>query len=272
MNKSALASFALLALFAGCTNNPVGPDQTQVVLQGYLYAHEPVSDIQVATSMAIGGSDSVENPITNASVILTKNGTAYKLSPNSAQPGYYSYPGSDLTVGEGDSFSIEIDAAGRHISATTVVPPKPQQLALSMTTLRFQADSIRSTFAGTRTRLVGLDSGVVSWSNPAGDFYFVVIESVDPNRQLMRPDTLFTRRFISQPTDQSTYMINNNSILYTGLHVLRLYRVNKEYADLYRSRLQDSRTLNEPLTNVQNGLGIFSAFASDSLYFNAVMN
>jgi hypothetical protein len=46
---------------------------------------------------------------------------------------------------------------------------------------------------------------------------------------------------------------------------VRVYRVNKEYADLYRSRQQDTRSLNEPLTNVQNGLGVFSAFASDSV-------
>ncbi|MDA3862202.1 MAG: hypothetical protein PF445_13365 [Melioribacteraceae bacterium] len=49
-----------------------------------------------------------------------------------------------------------------------------------------------------------------------------------------------------------------------------LYRVNKEYVDLYESRDQDSRNLNEPLTNIENGLGVFSAFASDSVYFNAV--
>ncbi len=47
--------------------------------------------------------------------------------------------------------------------------------------------------------------------------------------------------------------------------MVRVYKVNQEYANLYRSREQDSRSLNEPLTNVQNGLGVFSAFASDSV-------
>jgi len=49
-----------------------------------------------------------------------------------------------------------------------------------------------------------------------------------------------------------------------------LYRVNQEYVDLYKSRDQDSRNLNEPLTNIENGLGIFSAFANDSVYFYAI--
>jgi hypothetical protein len=39
-----------------------------------------------------------------------------------------------------------------------------------------------------------------------------------------------------------------------------VYRINQEYADLYRTRQQDSRDLNEPLSNVVNGLGVFSAF------------
>ena len=41
-----------------------------------------------------------------------------------------------------------------------------------------------------------------------------------------------------------------------------MYRVNREYADLYNNRVQDSRDLNEPPSNISGGLGIFSAFNS----------
>jgi hypothetical protein len=261
----------VVILLAACSNNPVSPDQRQVVLQGYLYAKEPVRDIYLASSMAIGGADSIENPITTASVVLVRSGIRYQLSPNNVQPGYFLYSGNDLVINTGDDFRIEVDANGQHVTAETIVPPKPEQLLLSAQTLHFQTDTIQARFGGVRTVINGLDTGMVTWSNTNGDYFFVVIESTDPNRQLMRPDSLFTRRFISQPTSQASYRVNPNSILYTGQHVLRLYHVNKEYADLYRSRVQDSRTLNEPLTNVQNGLGIFSAFASDSVYFNVVM-
>ena len=270
-----ILSFMLLIvviLLAGCSSNPVSPDQQQVVLQGYLYAKEPVRDIYVASSKAIGGSDSVENPITTASVVLIRSGVRYQLAPNSSQPGYFLYNGNDLVVNTGDDFRIEIDANGQHVTAETIVPPTPEQMLLSRNTLHFQTDSVQARFGGIRTVINGLDTAMVTWSNTNGDYFFVVIESIDPNRQLMRPDSTFTRRFISQPTNQATYTVSPNSILYTGQHVLRLYRVNKEYADLYRSRVQDSRTLNEPLTNVQNGLGIFSAFASDSAYFNVFMH
>lgn len=271
MKKTLFLLLVTTLILSGCANNPVAPSQTQVVLQGYLYANQPVKDISLATSMAIGGTDSVDTPITSATVALLRNGTRYPLASNPTEPGNYFYPGNDLSVTIGDSFSIEVDVNGQHISAQTVVPSKPEQLGLSATTLRFQTDSVQSRF-GTRIVVNGLDTADVTWSNPTADYFYVVIESVDQNRQLMRPDSTFTRRFVSQPTNQTSYRLNNNAILYTGQHVLRLYHVNKEYADLYRSRIQDSRTLNEPLTNVQNGLGIFSAFASDSLYFNVVFN
>ena len=63
------------------------------------------------------------------------------------------------------------------------------------------------------------------------------------------------------PSDEYEY--------HQGLESPRVYRINQEYADLYGSRQQDSRDLNEPLTNNRNGLGVFSAFNSQAVYFYA---
>jgi hypothetical protein len=56
------------------------------------------------------------------------------------------------------------------------------------------------------------------------------------------------------------------SIQQYGIHVVRVYRVNQEYAYLYENREQDSRTLAEPLTNVHDGLGIFTAFSYEEVF------
>jgi len=52
-----------------------------------------------------------------------------------------------------------------------------------------------------------------------------------------------------------------------GTYRVKIYRVNQKYADLYESRNQDSRELNDPNSNIINGLGIFTAFNSDSIFF-----
>ena len=48
------------------------------------------------------------------------------------------------------------------------------------------------------------------------------------------------------------------------------FTVNEEYALLYETSTQDSRDLNEPYTNINNGLGIFSGFASQEVYFEVI--
>ena len=55
-----------------------------------------------------------------------------------------------------------------------------------------------------------------------------------------------------------------------GLHRIKVFRVNEEYANLYESVEQDSRDLNEPLTNIKNGLGIFTAFSCETVFLNVV--
>jgi hypothetical protein len=94
------------------------------------------------------------------------------------------------------------------------------------------------------------------------------VESDDSTRQPLRSDTLgnfnFAGRFVTEPTTNNYYRVEQSNFNYTGRYKVTVYRVNKEYVDLYASRQQDSRNLNEPKTNVKNGLGIFTAFASDS--------
>ena len=55
-----------------------------------------------------------------------------------------------------------------------------------------------------------------------------------------------------------------------GRHKVTIYKVNEEYALLYETSEQDSRDLNEPYTNINNGLGIFSGFASQEFYFSVI--
>ena len=74
-------------------------------------------------------------------------------------------------------------------------------------------------------------------------------------------------QFITEPTDLDTYTIRGMTLTQYGTHRVILYKVNDEYAELYEFQEQDSRYFNEPPSNVINGLGIFTAFNSDTIYF-----
>ena len=65
-------------------------------------------------------------------------------------------------------------------------------------------------------------------------------------------------------------MIGLRQLEHLGRHRAIVYRVNQEYADLYNNRVQDSRDLNEPPSNIRGGLGVFSAFNSVAREFDLV--
>jgi hypothetical protein len=102
----------------------------------------------------------------------------------------------------------------------------------------------------------------------------VVVQNVDSVPVAFQSDTLDSlgfrgASFLSSPFDDTMYVITFAQIKELGRHRVTLYRVNQEYVDLYDYRTQDSRNLNEPKTNVVNGLGIFTAVNCDSIFFYA---
>jgi hypothetical protein len=72
------------------------------------------------------------------------------------------------------------------------------------------------------------------------------------------------RRFISQPFVDSTYTMLASTITHFGRHDIVLFHVQTDYVLLYQSSGQNSRDLNEPYSNINGGLGMFTAFNSDT--------
>lgn len=263
-----LISLVILSLSA-CNDSPVIPEDTQLVLQAYLYAHQPVNDVTVMLSRPFSNGDSTNVPMTNATVVLIKNNTRYTLTASQASAGTYFYAGSDLEVLVGDRFRIEVNAAGMLASAETIVPESPLNVRSTQTSILFKRDTITTPFGGTRIMVTTADTLEVFWDNPSQIPHYVVLESVDSTREPLQSDSLrgpMRFRFVNEPTTLDFFRPMPFSFSYTGRHKIIVYRVNEEYFDLYKSRQQDSRTLNEPLSNVRNGLGIFTAFNSDSVF------
>jgi hypothetical protein len=262
----------------GCSQNPLLPTESQIVVQAYLYDHEAVTDIYVGWSNSLGSTDSTNQPMSTAYVTLNKNGIGYQLLPDASRAGYYIYSGTDLVVSTGDQFSIQVVANGITSTAETTVPTKPVAISISQPVITFTTDTLSSPMGptgstGSMTRLRMSDTVNIRWSNSTNDLYFVIVKNVDSARTTISTDSMRmppSRMFISSPTTENYYRLNENQLQYMGKYCAYIYHVNKEYADLYKSREQDSRNLTEPLTNIRNGLGVFSAFASDTVTFVVV--
>ena len=107
---------------------------------------------------------------------------------------------------------------------------------------------------------------------------YLCIENVEDRPSSIDPTDLFgdlgiNFEFTSEPIQQGLFQLRP-MIHYTqyGKHKITIYKVNEEYALLYETSAQDSRDLNEPYTNINNGLGIFSGFSSQEFYFYVIGN
>ncbi len=273
-------AFLGLGIAAACGDpTATDPASQEVVVRAYLYAGQPVDDIRLTYTAPIGTPDSLINsaspPINNATVTLIRDGVRFPLVKASGDSGYYRYAGTNLTVREGDVFDLEASVSGTALSARTQVPVRPSGARVSAATLLIPV------FTGGPG---GLGGGgrpdptqftlQVRWTKTAGALYYVTLENTETAPTVIStglPAGLNFRRVrIFSPTAADSFPVNALSLEYYGRYRVRVWRVNEEYAQLYATRQQDSRDLNEPLTNIRGGLGVFSAFAADTTSFVAV--
>jgi hypothetical protein len=262
----------LSIIIIGCSNqNPTeSENQNNLVVEGFLYAGEPINNIKLTKTLGLGSQDTIAPPVNNAQVWLVKDGKTYQLKQDTQRNGYYIYDGNDLFIEPGNNISLEINYQGKKVTSTTIVPPKPKDVTISKSTLILSSDF---GFPPGGFGQQDTNSVYVNWSNPDSSLYYVVIENLETNPTEISTGNFpggmdIIRRITFPPTATSEFVIGRRNLTYYGKHQAIVYKVNQEYADLYESRNQDSRNLNEPLTNIVNGLGVFSAFASDTVYFN----
>ena len=261
----ALLTGTALIMLSGCdADSPLLPEKELLVVRAYLYAGERVADVQVTTTFGLTSDDSIGQPLNNAAVTLEKAGKIYPLNTSRGDSGYYNYAGNDLIVNVGDLFKISVAHQGKIATAETIIPAPPQQLTISKTEWLVNTSTPFDT-----------SSLTLSWKNEE-TFYFVVVENLEASPTPINPTPLpggprgQLRSFRSRPIRESQYLIRRFDLTYLGEHRAKVYKVNREYANLYAFGLQDSRNLNEPETNVKNGLGVFAGFSSAEVRFRVV--
>ncbi len=106
------------------------------------------------------------------------------------------------------------------------------------------------------------------------DLHFMVVEAVSDTLDPIFIDqelrALEGFRFVSEPTDASSLNFLSGSVESFVTYSVKVYHINEEYVAIYENSNQDSRDLNEPPSNVQNALGVFSAFNSQEVFFEVV--
>jgi hypothetical protein len=235
------------------------------VVRAFLYAGEPVTDIRLTWTTTLTESDTVPKPVNNAQVTLIRQGVRFALALSPGDSGYYRYTGAELVVREGDVFDFEARIGDGLVTARTTVPARPGSVSKSADTVRVPDFS---SFTPGQRPSFDFTTVTVRWPASTGSLYYVTLENLESSPVSIADSSGRFRfgpaRTVFSPTAADSFAIGFNQVKYYGLHRVRVYHVNEEYAQLYATQQQNSRDLNEPFTNIHGGLGVFSAFASDT--------
>ena len=264
-----ILSAALFALSAAsCQPTLVAEFNDKAVVQAYLYAdHAP----EVKISKLIPFRDDVtfsDENIDRLTVTITDEGSgeSYTLTPQGE--GLYSTDAMKVTTGH--TYSLSMPYNGETVTATTVIPSKPVNMAQSRTVV--------TAGMGGGPGGGGSGSTEITWDNPEEDYYMLAVENIEANPQpifdIDEEDAEDWPRpsFRVEPTQGESATLSAMSFSYYGRHNVILIRMRPEYALLYSSSGGTSSTLTEIHANVEGGYGIFTGANCDTLQVSVVQS
>jgi Domain of unknown function (DUF4249) len=245
------------------------------VVQAYVFAGDPVREVTIKKLIPLDQPEGKSEIIKTALVKIIKEGKSFPLTFNPAT-NKYRYTGLDLDIMPLDVLDLEVDVNGRIAEAMTVVPESPTGLLISKTQMVIPKINSILDFIG-NDPLADAEL-TVTWDKQEDILYYTVIEFrsnllipiLPGDVQEVVDGILEDFAIITAPSTDTILMVNGALLPSYGPYIVKIYQVNKEYAELYGSETQDSRDLNQPPSNIINAQGIFSAFASDSIFFEVV--
>ncbi len=269
MKKLGFIQLLVVITLGACTDEEFDPSSAEVmIVEGYLYANQP---IEVRLSQLVPFvTDEETFEIEDAQLHISDGVTSYLLTHDEDEPGRYYLPENELLPSTANTYEIAVDYFGVTTSASTVIPDKPLEVSLSVNEIEIEPiESFEDVF----DRVEG-DVVEVYWENETSEYFYILVENIEFNpRDVNRlnfgggqPNFTFT----TEPTNLDVHNIRPFSLLQYGTYRIIVFKVAQEYVDLYQTADQDSRNLTEPLTNINNGLGIFTSFNSDTVYLEVI--
>ena len=266
------ACLALMLLLAGCEGAKLLPPVNElVVIRGYLQANSSLSGLHISSTLGLGSPDTIGPPVRDAVVHIIRSGTCYELAHRGK--GNYSSPTNPYTpdcpdcglfLNAGGTIYLEVFHFGKVATASTVIPPRPRNISLSSPVV-VASSAAEGAPQG--------DAFEISWELEGDYWFYLELSSIGNTFVPLdggEPVVGYVPPVKTQLFNTRRYVVTWDLLPYYGHYRIRVVAVNREYVELYLTRNQDSRDLNEPVSNVSNGLGIFTAINSDYVELDVV--
>ncbi len=261
--------FVGLTLFDGCLSVTESTFTPQIVIQGFLYANEPLDSIVVRRTIAIGESTG-DDRVHNAIVTLSLDGTIDTLREAAAANGQY-LANRTILIQPHKTYALRVSALGQVATAETTVP---DSIHLDSVTFRGQKLSLTQMDSIIYPGTVNIDSlsspGIhLYWSaSPNSAGYGTEALSLDTSdriigRASLTADTLALARyrFFILSTDEQVVW---QQYMYFGPIVIRALALDRNFEDYILGVYLSGSQFNNSTLHVTGGLGVFGSAARAS--------
>jgi len=251
----------ILSIIFGCSKENLNRDFEDIpVVEGYLYAGKP---LEIKVSRQVFYSNNVASSSDNLDslfVSIFDGNMYYDLIPM----GDGTFTNSNIKLSELETFELQLDYNNLPISTQTTIPKKPSNFVSSVSEVYVSGGN----FTGNDPQELEL-----SWDNPDGSNYFLLIENMDYSYKIYdNREVSSNNQFDLMPTQSDYYSIDTRRFLYFGSHRIILFHINPDLAVLYQETDQTSQNISNPPTEFENAFGIFTGINSDTLFINVKSN
>ncbi len=279
--KIFLFLFVCLSIFSCTEINTVIQPGDKPVIEAFLAPGQKVS-MKIFTEIPYSfvEEDNVSENITGLDILISgDDGSSFNLIDRGA--GIYE---SIETLGvTGTTYSMSFQYNGREVSASTIIPPKPESFEMNVAEIeRIERDFSGGFVPGQGGGQGGGPGGgfqqedrtplELIWTNTDEVYHFVAAQYTDdvqdPVIQFPVNENGFTRparRFNNEPVLTNTSNLQPQQFEYFGDYDIILYRLNPDYAALYENNNTSTQNITTPVSTISNGLGVFTGVNADTL-------
>jgi hypothetical protein len=242
-----LFAYSSVCLFASCGEELM---QTEIntdtpIVESYLEEGKNSLSVKLYSMEVYLGEDYIlSQPLSGLNLRVNDRALTETVS------GTYSLDLGADTISEGQEYRLQFEYNGKEVKASTIIP-------LPVSKLKIEPEYIyRSSSYGFWDMDADSVSITLSWDNPDNGFYQIYVDASSASSDFTGGS--FRRRMM-QPLQADSYQLNRMDFRSTGNYSIYVYRVNKEYVELYE-RISSSDLAN-PVSFIDNALGVFTAMS-----------
>jgi hypothetical protein len=259
-----------LMLFNSCSKElmtPITSAETAVV-ESYLYAGDSVITVQV-TNLLPYSDDTIDATSYISGLHLQINGTELTETGN----GIYKLQMGSQQIQPGSTYTLKFIYYSDTVSSAATIPDRPVNFRISSNDIYTDRDSGPGGGGGMPPDQ--MEDVSLTWDNTDSSYYYVVIEYLgNPpdyiNSAFADADPSTTQGIAPMVSTGTT--IGRRNLYFFGSYRIVLFKVNQDFVDLYHYVDVNSNTIADPVTSINNGYGLFTGMASDTVFLEVHEN